>query len=39
MVALGAATREALRMADALEAMLHGLREAYNALTAGNWAN
>ena len=28
MVALGAATREALRMADALEAMLHGLREA-----------
>ncbi len=28
MVALGATTREALRMADALEAMLHGLREA-----------
>jgi phosphate:Na+ symporter len=28
MVALGAATREALRMADALEAMLQGLREA-----------
>ena len=28
MVALGAATREALRMADALEAMLLGLREA-----------
>jgi phosphate:Na+ symporter len=27
MVALGAATREALRMADALEAMLQGLRE------------
>jgi phosphate:Na+ symporter len=27
-VALGAATREALRMADALEAMLNGLREA-----------
>jgi phosphate:Na+ symporter len=27
-VALGAATREALRMADALEAMLHGLRDA-----------
>jgi phosphate:Na+ symporter len=28
MVALGAATREALRMADALEAMLQGLRDA-----------
>src|SRR6202012_1290274 len=28
MVALGAATREALRMADALKAMLQGLRDA-----------
>jgi phosphate:Na+ symporter len=31
MVALGAATREALRMADALEAMLQGLRAAWDA--------
>ena len=31
MVALGAATREALRMADALEAMLQGLRETWDA--------
>jgi phosphate:Na+ symporter len=30
-VALGAATREALRMADALEAMLQGLRAAWDA--------